>query len=201
MEKPAKTAQPIAKLLTDRWSPRAFTPEREITNEELVSLAEAARWAPSCFGAQPWSFIFCPRHAQPESWEKALACLAEPNQAWAQNASLLIASVGQKNFPHNDKPNRHHLYDTGAAAMSLVLQAEQLGLRAHQMGGFNPEAVIKSFNVPQGWDPISMIAVGKQADADVLPEGQAREGEVAPRTRDELNTRFFINTWDNGLNQ
>lgn len=199
MNKPASTSQPIAELLSQRWSPRAFDPSREISATELTALAEAARWAPSCYGAQPWSFIFCPRHAQPAAWDKALACLADMNQAWASNASLLIAAIGQHNYAHNDEPNRHHLYDTGAAAISLALQSEALDLRTHQMGGFDPAKVISSFGVPAGWDPIAMIAVGQQTAASTLPEGKMLEMEQEDRSRDELGSRFFLGTWGTGL--
>lgn len=199
MEKPATTAAPIHELLSKRWSPRAFNPAREITPAEMTALAEAARWAPSSYGAQPWSYIFCPRHAQVQAWEKAFAALAEPNQAWVQNTSLLICAITQLHFPHNDKPNRHHQYDTGAASVSIALQAEALGLRAHQMSGFDPEVIKTNFAVPDGFDPIAMIAVGEQASADKLPAGQVRDMEEAPASRDELGTRFFLGAWGSGL--
>lgn len=199
MDKAAISTQPIVDLLAQRWSPRAFNPEREISVAEETALAEAARWAPSCFGAEPWGFVFCRRHADPTAWDKAMACLAEGNQTWAGNSSLLIVAVGEENFEHNGGPNGHHLYDTGAAAMSLVLQAGALGLRAHQMGGFDPDKAKESFGVPDGWKCISMIAVGEQAKPDTLPEGKMREMELAPRTRQDLGKRFFSGKWNTGM--
>ncbi len=195
MEKPAATREPIAPLLASRWSPRAFDPGRAIGAGEIVALLEAARWAPSCFGAQPWSFVVCDRGADSAAWERLHGCLAPGNQAWAGLAPLLILAVGRKDFAHNGKPNRHHLYDTGAASMSLVLQAEALGLRAHQMGGFDPERAREAFGVPDGHDCIAVIAVGHQADPDVLPDPGLRERERAPRGRDPLGERFFAGGW------
>ena len=196
MDKPAATSQPIHELLANRWSPRAFDPEARISAEQMAALAEAARWAPSCFGAEPWVFVFCNRHLDPEGWERAFSTLAEGNQAWVRNTSLLIASVAQHNFEHNGEPNRHHLYDTGAAAMSLVLQAEALGLRAHQMGGFDPDKAKESLGVPDGWTCISMIAVGKQAGADTIGDERMRGMEEAPRERIELGKKVRSGKWD-----
>ena len=93
-------------------------------------------------------------------------------------------------FAHNDKPNRHHAYDSGAAALSLVLQAEALGLRAHQMAGFDSEKTRTEFNIPEGVQCLSFIAAGKQADADTLPEDR-RDREKAPRERKPLGDNFF----------
>lgn len=199
MDKPATTSQPIHDLIAQRWSPRSFKPDVAVTPEQQLALAEAARWAPSCYGAEPWSYIFCDRHANQEAWDQGLACLAEPNQAWVQSAPLLLFALGRQDFEHNGKPNRWHLYDTGAASISLVLQAEALGLRAHQMGGFDPAAVIKAFQVPDGWDPIAAIAVGTQGQADAIEVDKMREMETAPRARQELGTKFFAGAWGRPL--
>ena len=199
MNKPADTSKPIHELLANRWSPRSFDPDARIEKDQLVALAEAARWAPSCFGAEPWAFVHCDKHADPQGWERGFACLAEGNQAWVKNASLLICAIAQKDFEHNGKPNRHHLYDTGAASMSLVLQAEALGLRAHQMGGFDPDKAKESFNVPDGWDCIAMIAVGKQAPAENIEIEKMQEMEMAERTRKDLGSKAFAGMWGAGI--
>lgn len=199
MNKPAATAQPIHDLLARRWSPRSFKPDVPVTAAQQTALAEAARWAPSCYGAEPWSYIFCDRHADEEAWNKALACLAPPNQAWAGSAPLLGFAAARQDFERNGKPNRHHLYDAGAASFSLVLQAEALGLRAHQMGGFDPAKAVESFGVPAGWDVIAALAVGTQDEAAKLADDRTRGMEEAPRARQELGTRFFAGRWGQAL--
>ena len=199
MDKNATTSAPIHELLANRWSPRSFDPAVNVTKEQMQSLAEAARWAPSCFGAEPWSYIFCNKADDEEVWNKALSCLAEGNQAWVKNVPLIIFAIGQQNFTHNNKPNAHHLYDTGAASISLVLQAETLGLRGHQMGGFDPAKVVESFNVPDGWTAIATIAVGKQAPAENLTDDKMKEMEEAPRERQELGSKFFNGEWGKTL--
>jgi len=195
MKKPASTSQPIHPLLAERWSPRAFDPACGVGSDEIAALLEAARWAPSSFGEEPWGYVVCDRATNPEAWEKLFGCLVEGNQGWAKNAPLLILSVGRKEFGRNGKPNRHWAHDTGAATLSLVLQAEALGLRAHQMSGFDAGAAAAAFGVPEGHECLSVIAVGKQAEADTLEDGAMADRERAERTRKPLGELFFDGNW------
>ena len=61
-----KPDHPIEKLLIDRWSPRAMSGE-EISQEELMRLFEAARWAPSSFNTQQWRALYARRGT--EHWK------------------------------------------------------------------------------------------------------------------------------------
>ena len=192
--KPAATREPIHDLLAARWSPRAFDPARTLTRGQITALIEAARWAPSCFGDEPWRFLVWERAADETRWQRAFDCLSPGNQVWVKDAPLLLAAVASPAFDHNGKPNRWAQYDTGAAAENLVLQAVALGLAAHQMGGFDADRLRAEFGIPEGCTPMSMIAVGYQAAPDRLPEEQ-RAKEIAPRTRKPHETRFFAGTW------
>ena len=195
MQKPATA--PIHPLLAERWSPRAFAPDAVFSKDELTALAEAARWTPSCFGAEPWFLIFCDRGSDAESWQKALDCLAPPNQLWAKNSALLVVVCAERNFAHNGKPNRHFGYDSGAAGFSLTLQAEALGWRCHQMGGFDAERARSTFSIPEGCECMTFIAVGKQTEAAALPD-DLRAREEAPRKRKDLEENFFRGSWGKG---
>jgi nitroreductase len=156
---------------------------------------EAARWAPSCFGAEPWRFVLCDKERNPAAWQKALDCLVPDNQTWAQQAAALILVCADTAFAHNGKSNTFHAYDTGAAAMCLVLEAENQGLRAHQMGGFDAEAARAAFAVPQNCACLSFIAVGKQAEAATLKDDDMRAREETPRQRQALVDNFFDGAW------
>lgn len=163
-----------------------------------MALLEAARWAPSCFGDQPWRFLVWNRHRDAAVWQRAFDCLSEGNRKWVVNAPLLMASLANTVFDHNGKPNRWAQYDTGAASENICLQAVALGLVAHQMGGFDAERLKQEFGVPEFFTPMAMIAVGQQADADIL-EQEIRERELGPRARKPLETRFFEGSWDAGI--
>ncbi|MDD5708685.1 MAG: nitroreductase family protein, partial [Kiritimatiellae bacterium] len=120
-------------MFVDRWSPRAYLPE-PIPEHQIRMLFEAARWAPSCFNEQPWLFVYATSEADRSRFA---AALVEKNRAWAGIAPLLIFVLARRNFRQSGKQNRHAAFDSGAAWMSLALQARKLGLYAHGMAGFD----------------------------------------------------------------
>lgn len=193
-EKNAETSVPITPLLASRWSGRAFDPERAIAPEQWTALLEAARWAPSCYGDQPWRFIVCDRHQDESSWRRAFDCLAAGNQSWAANAPALVLIVAAGKFDHNGKPNRWGQYDTGAAAMSVCVQATAMGLMVHQMGGFDATAAVDAFKVPEDFTPMAMMAVGYQLPRDRIPP-EIQEREFSDRQRRPLGASFFRSRW------
>lgn len=195
MQKPATTKAKIDTTIAARWSPRAFDDNKSVTQEQIITLLEAARWAPSCFGDQPWRFVVFDKVTDKASWQSAFDCLAETNQTWVKNTSLLILACADSLFGHNQKPNRWGQYDTGAAAENLCLEATNMGLAAHQMGGFNADAAREKFNIPEQYTLMAMIAVGYQADVNQLSE-ELKERELAPRKRKELGELFFSGMWD-----
>ncbi len=198
-EKPAQTSEAINDVLANRWSPRAFDPERPVTREKITALLEAARWAPSCFGDEPWRILIFDKARDAENWHKAKACLAEGNQVWAQHAPVLMATVADTLFRRNEKPNRWGSYDTGAAGVSLCLQATAQGMIAHQMGGFDSDRLGQDCGIPERFVPMAMIAVGYQGDPATLPDGP-RESELAERSRRPLEEIAFSGDWGTPYN-
>lgn len=190
----ATTQVKIYDLIASRWSPRAFDAGKAVSYEDLTAMLEAARWAPSCYNDQPWRFIVCDKAADETAWQNALGVLAERNRLWAKNAPLLMLSVAMGNFNHNGSPNRWAMYDTGAAALSLCLQANALGLVAHQMGGFDADRARQVFDLPDGCTPMAMMAVGYQAEAETLAD-DFQDAERAERSRVSLEQRFYLGRW------
>lgn len=177
MTQPRKADHPIDKRFIERWSPRAFDP-RPMTHDQLASLFEAARWAPSCVNSQPWRFIYAMRDTP--DWPRFLELLAPNNQAWAKNASVLVivCSHTQMSFPGSTSmvPSPTHSFDTGAAWMQLALQAVEQGLQTHAMAGFDRERAAKELDVPSDYRVEAAIAIGWPGDKASLPEAyQARE--------------------------
>jgi nitroreductase len=196
MEKRATTGTPIHDLLARRWSPRAMDPDRRVAPEMVRSLLEAARWAPSCFNEQPWRYLVFDG-SDPEVLEAARGCLAEGN-AWARRAPLLLLSVARDTFTRNGKPNRHAQHDVGLATENLVLQATALGLATHAMAGFDAGRARQAFQIPDGFTPLAMIAVGHPGSPDDLEEG-LRQRELAPRERRPLEEIAFSGGWERPL--
>jgi nitroreductase len=194
MKNPAITQAPIHDLIANRWSGRAYDPAQPVTRQQVITLLEAARWAPSCYGDQPWRFVVWNKGEDAASWQAAFDTLAPGNQAWVKDAPLLLLVCADSLFNHNGKPNRWAQYDSGAAAENLCLQAEALGLMAHQMGGFDPDKARVVASVPQQYTLMAMMAVGHPADPATFSE-EVRERETAPRQRRELGELFFGGVW------
>jgi nitroreductase len=175
MTSPRIADHPIEPIFLERWSPRAFTPD-EISEAELHSIFEAARWAPSCYNSQPWRFVYARRGTA--HWDKLLSLLIAFNQSWAKSASALVFAVSSETMPGKDGPvpSPSHAFDTGAAWGYLALQATVMGWHAHAMAGIEWDRVNEVLNVPPGHQVQAAIAIGKKGPASLLPEAlQARE--------------------------
>ncbi len=194
MQKPAQTQQAIHELIANRWSGRAYDASQAVSQAQVISLLEAARWAPSCFGDQPWRFVVCNKADHLQAWQAAFDCLVPGNQGWAVNAPVLLLICADTLFGHNDKPNKWAAYDTGAATENLCLQAAALGLMAHQMGGFDADKARATFKVPERYQILAMVAVGVPAPVESLT-GEALTRETAARSRKPLNELFFNGVW------
>jgi nitroreductase len=192
MHKPASTGHPIHEVIAQRWSPRAFSAE-PVSPEILRSLFEAARWAASSYNDQPWAYIVATKD-DPENYAKLLSVLMDMNQAWAKQAPVLAISVARRHFKHNGAPNPVSFHDLGAANAQLTMEATSRGLRVHQMGGFHHDKAREAFGLPEGWDPVSAIAIGHPGDPQTLPEN-FRAGELAPRTRKPLSEFVMSGHW------
>ena len=197
-DRKAATSVPINDLLARRWSPRAFDAGKAVSREHLATLLEAGRWAASCNGDEPWRYLIWDRSRDPAGWRKAFDCLSENNRKWVKNVPLLMLSCAGSIFGHSGKPNRWTQHDAGAASFSMALQAVDLGLIVHQMGGFDAEKARAAFEIPAEYTPMAMIAVGYQAAPDVLDE-ETRAKELRPRARKPLAERFFEGGWGKGF--
>ena len=192
MQKSAQNEFPVHELIRKRWSPRAFA-DKPVPQDVLRSLFEAARWAASSFNDQPWSYLVATKDDD-ENYSKMLSVLMDMNAAWAKNAPVLVISVARRNFKHNNAPNRVALHDLGAANAQLTMEATSRGLVVHQMGGFHVDKARELFGIPEGWDPVSAIAIGYPGDPEALPE-QLQKPEVAPRTRKPLSEFVMAGHW------
>ena len=198
MRKPAITQVPIDSTLAQRWSGRAYDANKSVSKAQTIALLEAARWAPSCMGDQPWRFVVFNKAEDPVAWQKAFDCLVEGNQVWVKNAPWLCLVCADSLFSKNAQPNGWAEYDTGAAAQNLCLQASSMGLMAHQLGGFDAKKAREVFNVPDQYVLKAMISVGHPVDEANIP-AELHERETAPRSRRALGELFFDSAWGKSI--
>ena len=158
----------------------------------MFSLFEAARWPPSGGNQKPWAFIVVLQENR-EAFARLAELLNERNRMWASRAPLLVLAIMRREYaPGRDNP--FAAYDLGQAVAHLSIQAESMGLRVHQMGGFDAAKARESFNIPEGNDPLTVFAIGYHGNVDALP-APLREREHEERTRKPLNEFVFEQRW------
>ncbi|WP_226987138.1 nitroreductase family protein [Candidatus Nitrososphaera evergladensis] len=160
-----KATYEINPLILNRWSARAMSGEA-LSHEELMPLFEAARWAPSAFNGQPWRFVYAKRDTP--HWSRLFGLLMDLNKSWAKDAAALAVVVSKKTSDYNGQPNATHQFDTGAAWQNLALEATSRGLVAHAMGGFDHDGARHELDLPDDYEPLAMVAIGRPAPKEKL---------------------------------
>lgn len=191
LDKPAHTSVPVHDLIARRWSPRAFDRDGAVTDEQVRALLEAARWAPSYGNTQPARYLVGRRGDAVHT--RILAALNDGNRTWAERAPVLMVGVALTRNAKGDIPMAE--YGLALATQNLVLQAVAEGLAAHQMAGFDRDAVRRAFALPSDARPVVAIAVGRQGAPELLEDPAKVERERAERRRVPLE-EFAFGDWD-----
>jgi len=197
MTKPAITQFPIHEFIRDRWSPRSYKKETIVKND-LLSMFEAARWAPSSINEQPWSFIVATQEEK-DIFSKIVACLTGNNPRWAVNASALVIILAKNNFDKTGTPNRHSFFDAGLAISQFIFEATSRGYHSHIMGGIDIQKTVENFSIPDSHSVIAILSVGKIDSPDSLPE-DLKARELTERTRKPLDQILFSEKFDTKSN-
>ncbi len=172
-------------LIRSRWSPRSFS-SQDVSDDDLKTILDAARWASSSYNEQPWRFLVA-RKSDPSAYNKLLSLLAPPNQAWAKDAPVLMIMAAKQTFSHNGSQNHYGLHDAGEALAHLALQATALGLHTHSMGGFDRKRARQELGIPDDFELGAAVALGYLGSP---------ESENTPRQRKPLNEIVFGTKWN-----
>lgn len=191
-KKIAITDYPINEFIAERWSPYAFK-KQPVSEADLCSLFEAARWSASSYNEQPWSYIVGTKQ-NPELFQHLLSCLVELNQFWAKEAPVLVLAIVNHKFAHNHEVNKAAIHDLGLASANLVLEATTRGLSVHQMIGIIPDKARILFDIPDDSEALVGMAIGYQGDPMKLPDA-LKERDLMPRQRKSLDQFVFSGKW------
>jgi len=164
-------------MFLNRWSPRAYS-NKPVSDEDLLTILDAAHWAPSSSNDQPWRYIVAKTKEQLAIFHDFLN---EFNRIWAAKAPILILIASEK-LRHNGNPNGSHAFDSGTAWGYLALQASLLGLYAHAMGGYDKLKAREALNLPEHIELHAVVALGFYGDKSDLPESY-REREIPSMRR------------------
>lgn len=186
----------ILTCIEERFSPMQFLPDKAIDAEERAMIFEAARWAPSSFNDQPWSYIWAEK-SDHEGFGRILSVMDEYNQQWASGASVLVVAVAAEKYRQTGKVNPFAWYETGMSVTQMVIQASALGIQVHQMGGFDPALARDTLNIPVGYNPVVIIALG-YADLPERTREPFHKRATTPRIRRETDSFVFRNTFSAG---
>jgi nitroreductase len=182
----------ILDVIARRRSLRAFDPGKDISDEALLALFGAARWAPSAYNEQPWRFVYARKGS--EAYDKLFSALSPSNQVWVSYAPVLVLVAAKLVNSHNGQSNRHALHDTGLAMGMLSVQATELGINLHQMGGFDHVKAETLFNIPPEFEAVTITAAGYPGNISQLPEA-LQQREQAPRNRKALSEIAGEGSW------
>lgn len=171
----------VIDLIKDRFSPYAFT-DKQLTEKDVLTLFEAAGKAASAFNEQPWRFIYALKQDE-EAFKTIHECLVEGNQGWTQGVAALVITVVSENFAKNGNQNNTAQHDLGLAVGNLSIQAQAMGLNVHQMSGIIPQNAIDKLNIPEGFVPVTAIALGYY------------EGESGVKERKAIHEIAFKGSW------
>lgn len=179
-------AQSLTQVLEARHSGNFFDPNKHVTPNQIKSLIHAAQLTPSSYNEQPWNFIICDKSINSEAYDKVFSTLHQFNQNWAKNAQVLAVITASTNYSKNNHTNTSAQYDTGAAALSMAIQATALGLMTHQIAGFDTVELTKLLNLPSDVMPLSVMAIGYED----ITRSTTRAKERKPITEN-----FFQDSW------
>ncbi|OYU96612.1 MAG: nitroreductase [Bacteroidetes bacterium B1(2017)] len=180
----AKTQYPVMEVIKDRWSGRSFS-DRELTNDQLKTMVEAASWMFSAVNEQPWRYVLGLKGS--DNFEKLLSTLAGGNAPWAKNAAALVLSVAKTTYTREGSPlNGMALHDVGSANAAFSLQATSMNIMSHPMGGFDKDKAKELFSLSEEMEPVIVFALGYSDSAEKLEEPFLTR-ENTPRTRKNLD--------------
>lgn len=176
----------LASGLDRRWSPVRFDADEDVTDVDLKAVLEAARWAPSSFGEEPWRFLVARRD---DPWRGRVESALREGNAWARRASVLLVGTAKRTYTLDGRTNRHAAHDLGLALSGIMAEAMARGLVTHAMGGFDPDQIRNDFAVPDDFDVLWVTALGHHDPA--LDEPGLVEREGRPRRRKPLEDTVF----------
>ncbi len=188
----AATNYPVHDLIASRWSPYSFA-NQSVSDDDLRSLFEAARWAASSYNEQPWSYIVAKKE-DAEEFGRLVSCLVDANQTWAKASAVLALGISKLNSARDNQPNRAAIHDLGLAAANLVLEATARGLAVHQMIGILPDKAREVYSIPEGHEPMTALAIGYAGDPSNLPD-ELRARDATRRPRKPLKEFVFGGNW------
>ena len=159
-------------------------------------MAEAVRLSPSCNNNQPWNIIAVQGKDRLDALKE---CLPKGN-SWALRSPLILAVCSQPADDCELSDRRdYHLFDCGLAIGEMLLCATGMGIIAHPIAGYDPQAAKEVLDIPSGHILITLVICGRPGkDDSMLSEKQLSHEKERPSRR-PMEENFFEDFWRNPL--
>jgi len=167
----------VMDAIKGRRSIRKYNPVA-VSDKDLESILDAARWAPSWANTQCVRWIVVKDH---DTKLKLLEALSQTNPARdamiaAPVVLVACAETGRAGFkrgePATDKGEWWFMFDVASAAQNLMLAAHELGLGTVHVGSMDAKKAEQILGVPAGVRVVEMIPLGH---SDEQPKGPGRK--------------------------
>ena len=169
-------------LAKERYSVRKFS-DKKVEREKLDLILEAGRVAPTAVNYQPQRILVIENE---ESLNKLKACT--PYHFNAPLALLICYDSTISWKRHYDNKDLGPV-DASIVTTHMMLQAQELGLGTTWVGHFNPDIIIKSFDLPDYLVPVALLPIGYPA-SDSVPHPNFHA------TRNDIEDIAFFNSFE-----
>jgi len=163
----------VFKSIQKRRSIRNYQ-DREVEEDKLFKVLEAARQAPSASNRQEWRFVVVR-----DKVAKAKLCQAAKNQAFVNEAPVVIACCAQTDNHIMTCGQACYVIDLAIAIDHMSLVAVGLGLGSCWIGAFYEEEVKKILDIPQEIRVVEMLALGYPAQESSSPKNRLALEKIA----------------------
>lgn len=194
----------LYKVMETRRSIRRYL-SKDISNNVLRRILNAARWAPSAHNAQPWRFIIIKdstvkrklAKAMASEWNKDLCKDSVPSEERQRlikfsikrftSVPILVVVLLTMEEMNKYKDEKRQKAEYVMAIQSVAASIQNLLLAAHAEGLstcwfcvplFCPETVRKVLKAPEGIEPQALITVGYPAEKPEAPERKPLESII-----------------------
>jgi nitroreductase len=175
--------------INKRTSLKTRLSAREVEQEKIAKVLDAARLAPSARNQQPWRFIVVKGKENVEN--VVTKAFFEFSQAFKE-ASVLIFACANPSDDDIHEGREYYLFDVGLAFENMLLAATDLGLVTHPMTSVNEDELKKVLHIP---DEVRFVAATPLSYPIGSSYDEAAQEKLGQRTRKSLKEVAYSNVW------
>ncbi len=165
----------LMEVIRGRRSVRKYL-EKQVSEDELETILEAVKWAPSWANTQCWEVVIVTDQQVKQALQATLPPKGNPAfKAMVQAPVVLVmcAKTGVSGYYKGQVTTKFgdwFMYDLGIATQNICLAAHHLGLGTVIVGLFDHDKAGRVLKVPEGYEVVTMIPLGHPAKVGAAPK-------------------------------